>query len=66
MFAVYAGDKSKIGSPSAMYDMLQAAAARHPIDGNAEGSYVTMRSRSGIIFVSASWSCQIATRLACG
>lgn len=50
MFVVYAGSPDKIGSPGAMYDMLKEAAARKPIDGNAQGSYVTMRSRSGIIF----------------
>lgn len=39
-----------VGSPSAVYDLLVAASARHPVDGNAEGSYLTMRSKEGIIF----------------
>lgn len=39
-----------LGSPSAVYDLLVQAAFEHPIDGNAEGSYLTMRSREGAIF----------------
>ena len=46
---IYAGS-SLIGSPSAMYELLQAAAVRAPVDGNAGGSYLTMRSKSGLIF----------------
>jgi Na+/proline symporter len=46
---VYAAG-SKIGSISKMYDMLEAAALAKPIDGNAGGSYLTMRSKSGLIF----------------
>ncbi|KAL1887836.1 urea active transporter [Sporothrix stenoceras] len=39
-----------LGSPSAVYDLLVKAAADHPIDGNADGSYLTMRSKQGAIF----------------
>lgn len=39
-----------LGSPSAVYDLLVTAAAEHPIDGNADGSYLTMRSKQGAIF----------------
>jgi urea-proton symporter len=39
-----------LGSPGAVYDLLQKAAAAHPVAGNAEGSYLTMRSREGAIF----------------
>lgn len=39
-----------LGSPSAVYDLLVQAAARHPVDGNEAGSYLTMRSREGAIF----------------
>ncbi|KAI1196320.1 Na+/solute symporter [Nemania serpens] len=39
-----------LGSPSAVYDRLVEAAAIHPIDGNAQGSYLTMRSTQGVIF----------------
>ncbi|KAG5973466.1 hypothetical protein E4U55_000525 [Claviceps digitariae] len=39
-----------LGSPSAVYDLLVEAARRHPVEGNEEGSYLTMRSRGGAIF----------------
>ncbi|ODQ53354.1 Na+/solute symporter [Saitoella complicata NRRL Y-17804] len=39
-----------IGSPEKMYELLVEAAERHPVAGNAEGSYLTMRSSAGIIF----------------
>ncbi|KAL2261808.1 hypothetical protein VTK26DRAFT_3282 [Humicola hyalothermophila] len=39
-----------LGSPSAVYDLLVEAAARHPVAGNKDGSYLTMRSREGAIF----------------
>ncbi|CAK7269781.1 urea active transporter [Sporothrix epigloea] len=41
---------SLLGSPSAVYDLLVQAAADHPVDGNAQGSYLTMRSKQGAIF----------------
>ncbi|CAI6093242.1 hypothetical protein V2G26_017813 [Clonostachys chloroleuca] len=41
---------TELGSPSEVYDRLVEAAASHPVEGNAEGSYLTMRSREGIIF----------------
>ncbi|XXH03179.1 hypothetical protein Hte_009576 [Hypoxylon texense] len=40
----------RLGSPSAVYDLLVEAAFNHPVEGNAEGSYLTMRSREGVIF----------------
>jgi len=39
-----------LGSPGAVYDLLVKAAANHPVAGNAEGSYLTMRSTQGGIF----------------
>jgi SSS family transporter len=39
-----------LGSPSKVYDLLVEAATRHPVDGNAEGSYLTMRSQGGVEF----------------
>lgn len=33
-----------------MYDLLVKAAERAPVDGNADGSYLTMRSVNGLIF----------------
>ncbi|CCC14078.1 hypothetical protein SMACR_08527 [Sordaria macrospora] len=39
-----------LGSPSEVYDLLVKAAQAHPVEGNHEGSYLTMRSREGAIF----------------
>lgn len=39
-----------LGSPSAVYDLLVKAAFDHPVDGNQDGSYLTMRSKEGAIF----------------
>lgn len=41
---------SQLGSPGKVYDALVAAAELHPVEGNAQGSYVTMRSRGGGMF----------------
>ncbi|KAJ6005332.1 hypothetical protein N7451_003276 [Penicillium sp. IBT 35674x] len=48
-FSAYATN-AELGSPGAVYDALVAAAKQHPVDGNAEGSYLTMRSKEGGIF----------------
>ncbi|KAK5000873.1 urea active transporter [Elasticomyces elasticus] len=39
-----------LGSPSKVYDLLVQAAKDHPVAGNANGSYLTMRSQEGAIF----------------
>ncbi len=39
-----------LGSPSKVYDLLVEAAKAHPVAGNAEGSYLTMRSKEGAVF----------------
>ena len=48
-FVVYATNDT-IGSPSQMWNMLTKASENHPITNNAHGSYLTMRSKSGLIF----------------
>ena len=48
-FSAYATN-NVLGSPSKVYDLLLQAAKDHPVDGNAGGSYLTMRSREGAIF----------------
>ncbi|KAK5755080.1 urea active transporter [Elasticomyces elasticus] len=48
-FTAYA-TSSVLGSPGAVYDALTAAAERHPVKGNAQGSYLTMKSQEGAIF----------------
>ncbi|GAA5851388.1 hypothetical protein JCM3766R1_000619 [Sporobolomyces carnicolor] len=42
-----------IGSPGRMYELLKEAALRTPVDGNAEGSYLTMKSNSGMLFAAS-------------
>ena len=39
-----------LGSPGKVYDLLVQAAKAHPVAGNAEGSYLTMRSKEGAVF----------------
>lgn len=48
-FTAYATNEV-LGSPAKVYDLLMEAAAKHPVAGNAEGSYLTMRSKEGAIF----------------
>ncbi|KAK0495471.1 urea transporter [Armillaria luteobubalina] len=49
VFTVYA-TSDKIGSPAKMHELLTSAAMSHPVTGNAHGSYVTLRSKNGLIF----------------
>ena len=39
-----------LGSPAKVYDLLVEAARAHPVEGNEQGSYLTMRSKEGAIF----------------
>jgi Na+/proline symporter len=48
-FTTYA-TSSTLGSPGAVFDLLVKAATDHPVDGNAGGSYLTMKSTQGAIF----------------
>ncbi|KPV76209.1 uncharacterized protein RHOBADRAFT_34830 [Rhodotorula graminis WP1] len=50
MFHVYTRSE-KIGSPSVMYDLLVKAAEDWPVEGNKDGSYLTFRAKSGLIFM---------------
>ncbi|KAJ6614597.1 solute symporter family transporter [Mycena sp. CBHHK59/15] len=49
MFSVYTTNPL-IGSPSAMYSLLQEAAIKRPVAGNLEGSYLTMKSNFALVF----------------
>ncbi|KIM24913.1 hypothetical protein M408DRAFT_228455 [Serendipita vermifera MAFF 305830] len=49
MFTVYA-TSDKIGSIERMHELLVKAATDTPVEGNAGGSYLTMRSKNGLIF----------------
>ncbi|PKX94791.1 sodium:solute symporter family protein [Aspergillus novofumigatus IBT 16806] len=48
-FSAYATN-AELGSPGKVYDALVAASELHPVEGNAQGSYLTMRSKEGGIF----------------
>ncbi|KAF2734689.1 hypothetical protein EJ04DRAFT_436717 [Polyplosphaeria fusca] len=49
-FSVKAFTVEEISSPSNLYDLVQAAGARHPVAGNDQGSYLTMTSKGGVLF----------------
>ncbi|KAL5371344.1 hypothetical protein DPSP01_014327 [Paraphaeosphaeria sporulosa] len=48
-FTAYATNEN-LGSPARVFDLLVEAAKKHPVEGNAGGSYLTMRSKEGAIF----------------
>ncbi|KAI0674267.1 urea transporter [Trametes maxima] len=48
-YTVYA-TSDKIGSFAAMHELLSKASEAAPVSGNAQGSYLTMRSKNGLIF----------------
>ncbi|KAH3917376.1 hypothetical protein HBI56_118630 [Parastagonospora nodorum] len=49
MFNAYA-ISPLIGSPGEMFDLLKKAGAQRPIEGNKDGSYLTLKSNYGLIF----------------
>lgn len=49
IFTVYANN-DYLGSPGRVWDLLTELAKKSPVEGNAEGSYLTMRSKTGGIF----------------
>lgn len=49
LFVAYCSS-SAVGSIDRLYDLLQIAQTAHPIDGNADGAYLTMRSVQGGLF----------------
>ncbi|THH08672.1 hypothetical protein EW145_g2548 [Phellinidium pouzarii] len=49
IFTVYA-TSPKIGSIGRMHELLAAASESSPVPGNAHGSYLTMRSKNGLVF----------------
>ncbi len=48
-FSAYATNDI-VGSPGKVWELLVAAAKRHPVSGNKDGSYLTMQSHEGAIF----------------
>ncbi|CAG8950659.1 hypothetical protein HYFRA_00002869 [Hymenoscyphus fraxineus] len=49
MFSVYTSNQL-IGSHERMFELLQQAANLRPVDGNQDGSYLTLKSNFGLIF----------------
>ncbi|KAI9066782.1 Na+/solute symporter [Trametes sanguinea] len=52
-FANVYGTSDATGSISALYDLLVEAGSDAPVDGNRNGSYLTMKSNQGLIFGAA-------------
>jgi Na+/proline symporter len=48
-FSVYTGDND-LGSLGKVYENLQAMAVKKPVEGNADGSYLTLWSAKGVMF----------------
>lgn len=53
-FTVQAFTNSDVDSVGKLYDLVQAAGQLHPVSGNAQGSYLTMTSKSVCISLSLS------------
>ncbi|KAL1988314.1 hypothetical protein VTN96DRAFT_9997 [Rasamsonia emersonii] len=49
-FSIKAFTFSEVGSASHLYDLVQAAGFRHPLEGNYKGTYLTMTSKDAILF----------------
>ncbi|KAF2089141.1 Na+/solute symporter [Saccharata proteae CBS 121410] len=66
VFMVYT-TSTAIGSIDKMFDLLREAAALHPVSGNQDGSYLTMKSSGGgyigLIFMGASFASCVDSQL---
>ncbi|KUJ13090.1 Na+/solute symporter [Mollisia scopiformis] len=66
LFTVYT-TSNVVGSTDKMFELLQTAAQLHPVEGNADGSYLTMRSQGGgyigLIFVGAGFAAAVDSQL---
>jgi Na+/proline symporter len=66
LFVVYSTSKV-VGSPEKMWELLREASNLHPVAGNAEGSYLTMRSQEGgfigLVFVGAGFAAAVDSQL---
>ncbi|KAJ5971644.1 uncharacterized protein N7479_001562 [Penicillium vulpinum] len=49
-FSVKAFSTDQVGSVGDLFELVQAAAQRHPVSGNQDGTYLTMTSKSAILF----------------
>ncbi|CAM1510805.1 Fc.00g083180.m01.CDS01 [Cosmosporella sp. VM-42] len=66
LFVLYA-TSSIVGSPGKVWELLKEAAALHPVEGNAEGQYLTMRSQQGgfvgLVFIGAGFAACVDSQL---
>ncbi|KAL4962690.1 sodium:solute symporter family protein [Aspergillus stella-maris] len=66
LFVLYA-TSDIAGSPSRVWELLTQAAALHPVDGNADGQYLTMRSQEGgyvgLVFIGAGFAACVDSQL---
>jgi hypothetical protein len=55
------------GSPTRVWELLKEAAALHPVAGNADGQYLTMRSEEGgyigLVFIGAGFAACVDSQL---
>ncbi|KAJ3869394.1 Na+/solute symporter [Lentinula novae-zelandiae] len=49
----HSGTSQETEGVSGLYDLLQAAAVTTPVEGNQNGSYLTMKSNQGLVFGAA-------------
>ncbi|KAE8363799.1 Sodium:solute symporter family-domain-containing protein [Aspergillus caelatus] len=49
-FSIKAFTFDGVGSIGRLYDLVQAAAQRHPVSGNHDGTYLTMTSKGAMLF----------------
>ncbi|KAH7872629.1 Na+/solute symporter [Lentinula edodes] len=49
----FSGTSQETEGVSGLYDLLQAAAVTTPVEGNQNGSYLTMKSNQGLVFGAA-------------
>ncbi|OJJ80832.1 sodium:solute symporter family protein [Aspergillus glaucus CBS 516.65] len=67
LFAAYVSSSGVIGSPERLYKLLQEVATLHPVAGNEDGSYVTMKSDNGgytgLVFIGAGFAAAVDSQL---
>ncbi|KAJ5125224.1 hypothetical protein N7526_007401 [Penicillium atrosanguineum] len=49
-FSIKAFTSNQVGSIGNLFELVQAAAQRHPVSGNQDGTYLTMKSKGAILF----------------
>lgn len=66
LFVFYA-TSDRAGSPGRVWELLKEAAAMHPVEGNADGQYLTMSSREGgyigLVFMGAGFAACVDSQL---